>query len=211
MSIVSNIESQFVQFIHGLWGHESRRRIIIQRWFAGKPNNDIGVRSVFTTFISSIIKDPISFKLDLEKIWFFEDENLALPLSWLSKNEREFLATLVGNSYVLFGEVVDLPSGDFVLQKSASFDKICNDCISRLLILRDFALILVDKSDPKCGNPRPELFLHLLISVRTLITFAYCNDDFSPKIQWTKRLLIFNKVLKSSDVRRNLNEIEILF
>lgn len=211
MSTVSNIESQFVEFIHGLWGCESRRKIIVQRWFSGKPNNEIGVRGVFTTFITSIIKDPICFKLDLEKIWFFEDENLALPLSWLSRDEREFLATLVGHSYVLFGEVVDLLSGDFVLQKSVSFDKICNDCINRLLVLRDFALILVEKSDPKCENPRPELFLHLLISVRSLITFAYSSDDFSPKIQWTKRLLIFNKVLKSSDVKRNLEEIEILF
>ncbi len=185
--------------------------MIIQRWFKSRPNNTIGPRNIFLTFITNIIKDPIHFRIDLEKVWFFQEENLAIPLSWFSRNEREYLTLLVKYSSKLFEEIVDLPSGDFILQKSTEFDIICNNTMNRLLILRDFALFLLDKSEPTCKNPRPELFLHLLIAVRSLVTWAYIRNDFCPKIQWTKRLYILNKVLKAKEVRTSLREIEIFF
>lgn len=210
MSIVRTIEAQFVEFVKGLWYDEFRRRLIIQKWFFGKPNSNNGTRDIFTGFITNIIKDPIHFRLDLEKVWFFEEENLALPLSWFSQEEREFLALVVRHSYSLFNEVVDLPSGGFILQKSITFDQICTEHIDRLFILRDFALILIEKAQPTAKRPRPELFLHLLISVRTLITNAYRNGDFQSGSKWTKRLQIFNKVLKAKDAKSSLEEIEVL-
>ena len=211
MSTVRTIEAQFSQFIKGLWSTEFRRKLIIQKWFLNKPNNKNGTRNIFAGFLTNIIKDPIHFRLDLEKVWFFEEENLALPLSWFSRDEREFLAVVVRHCYDLFGEVVDLPSGDFILQRSNGFNKICEEHINRLIILKDFALILIDKSSPQAKRPRPELFLHLLISVRTLITVAYIHGDFKPTTKWTKRLLIFSKVLKAKDVRSSLEEIEVFF
>lgn len=211
MSTVRTISDQFSKFVQGLWSNETRRRLIIQKWFLRKPNNKCGIHNIFMEFITNIIKDPIHFKLDLEKVWFFEEENLALPLSWFSRQEREFLATLVGQAYNLFGEVVDLPSGDFILQKSEVFNGTCIRHINRLLILRDFALILIDKADPHSERPRPELFLRLMISVRALIANAYRNDDFKPNRQWTARLLILGKVLKANDIKTSLEEIEVFF
>lgn len=210
-STIGGVEDYFPQFVYGIWGCEHRRMTIIQRWFKSRPNNTTGTRSIFLTFITNIIKDPIQFKIDMEKVWFFQEENLTIPLSWFSKREREYLALLVRYSSTLFEEVVDLPSGDFILQKSIEFDIICSNTMNRLLILRDFALLLLDKSEPTCKNPRPELFLHLLIAVRSLVTFAYVRNDFCPKTQWTKRLIILNKVLKAKEVRRSLQEIEIFF
>ena len=211
MSTVRTIESQFAQFIQGLWGTEFRRKIIIQRWFLAKPNDKTKTREIFLTFIRNIIRDPIHFRLDLEKVWFFEEENLALPLSWFSKDEREFLALLVRHAHRLFGEIVNLPSGGFILQRSLVFNDICQNGINRLLILKDFALILLDRASPQTKRPRPELFLHLLISVRTLLTDAYRNGDLKPNSMWVKRLLIYNQVLKAKDVRASLEEIEVFF
>lgn len=211
MSMGRTIGDQFSDFVQGLWSNEIRRRLIVQKWFLRKPNNKCGTQNIFMGFITNIIKDPIHFKLDLEKVWFFEEENLALPLSWFSRQEREFLATVVGHAYDYFREVVDLPSGDFILQKSEIFNEICKKHINRLLILRDFALILIDKADLKSTKSRPELFLHLTISVRTLIARAYRNGDFKPNRQWAAQLLILGKVLKANDVRTSLEEIEVFF
>ena len=77
--------------------------------------------------------------------------------------------------------------------------------IDRLLIIREFALSILEKS-----STNSELFEYLLIGVQGLMLGAYKDKLFKPEVLWTKNLLAFSKAIRAPDPKKALKEIEIM-
>lgn len=162
------------------------------------------------TFIRNVLKAKCIFRIDTDRVWFLQVEDLAFPLSWFSKEERGLLSLMVKHCESIFACVVDLPHGGFELSGCSMFDEIVARHFDRLLVLKEFAISIVERGMQASEDPRPDLFLHLKRAVTALMLVEREGGNFNPQVQWTKNLRALDRALKGRDIMSSLDQIEVL-
>lgn len=201
---------QFEALVKSIWADPERRKSVVRKWNCRPFNSQRTTCESFMTFIRNILKAKCIFRIDTDRVWFLQVEDLAFPLSWFSKEERSLLSLMVKHCESIFGCVVDLPHGGFELSGCSMFDQIVAKYFNRILVLKEFAISIAERGIQSSENPRPDLFLHLKRAITALMLAERDDGNFNPQVQWIKNLRALDRALKGRDVMSSLDQIEVL-
>lgn len=201
---------KFEEFVRGIWADPKRRTTIVSQWNCRPFNGENTISAIFSTFILNILNSKCVFRIDTDRVWFIDVEDLAFPLSWFTEKEKKFLILLVTNANFIFSHLNDMPHGGFEMSGCLIFNEIIDRYFNRLLIVKEFALSVVRRSLNSSEYPRPDLFLYLKKAATHLMLSERENGNFNPKTKWTRNLRAIDKALKGRDVVKSLIEIEVM-
>ena len=155
--------------------HPERTRVILRQWHAAPMFRNKLPHETYATFMETVLRSPVALCLKRNALHFFQDPALAIPVSWLTLDERIIVHDLVVHRKELFRHVSETPGQQYVCNEFR-LDKLLSTVICRRFIVHQFVLDCVQRA-ACAGRERPELLL-TIIEATGLCLVQNRRDEF---------------------------------
>jgi len=170
--------------------HPQRTRQILRAWHATPMFRNKLAHETYATFIETVLHSPAALCIKRSALHLFRDPALAIPLGWLTADERIIVTDLVVQRRTLFRHVSETPGQQYSC-KEFRLDRLLATVLCRRFIVHQFVLDCIERATSP-GRERPELLLTIIEAVG----ICYVHNKRDTFLMYLKRALEQGSVLR---------------
>ena len=152
-------KERIAMLVTSLLRHPQRTRQIIRRWHAYPMFANKRPCETYALFMETVLTSPRQMRVTQSALHLFRDPALAIPLSWLSTEERIIFTDIVMHRQELFRHVSQTPGQNYNCT-GFRLDSLLSKLVCPRFVVHQFAMDCVERAT-LLGRERPTLLLTL--------------------------------------------------
>jgi hypothetical protein len=169
--------------------HPQRTRTIIRKWHSRPMFKDKNPCQTWALFIETLLNSPCQMRITQNALHLFKDPALAIPLTWLSTEERMVFTDIVIDRAALFRHVSRTPDQHYACS-GFRLDGLLSKVICPRYVVHQFVLDCVTRALLP-GRERPTL----LLTTVEAVGICHVHNRRDPFLYFLKRALEHRTVL----------------